>query len=304
MLRPRPAELGDAFRVGDPLAHGVGRRRLAAPDLAVPTRGTRMPVETIGEFFARLNAIGLALPDSVAFSHLTAARIHGAPLPLPWSSDEPVHVVSRTTRMPVKRRGIVTHHQVDAVFVERRGLRVVGPATAWVQCGRLLQVDQLVIMGDHLCRDRPDRLAALRREAERHSGRRGVVRLREALGLVGCDSASPPETMLRLLFHRAGLPEPARNRDVYDAGGGWIARPDFTWNDAARGVKVALEYDGDHHRADRRQWEADHQRDRLLRAAGWTVLVLTAADLRHSAPTVDLVSMALAGEPEQTPGRG
>ena len=84
------------------------------------------------------------------------------------------------------------------------------------------------------------------------------------------------ESRARLHFGRAGLPEPELNAEVFAEDGNFVARADFLWRDA----RVIVEYEGDHHRTDRRQWQSDIQRTRLLESLGWRVLRITAADLR------------------------
>lgn len=79
---------------------------------------------------------------------------------------------------------------------------------------------------------------------------------------------------MRLALIDAGLPEPLVNIAVYDASGGWVARPDLAWPE----VKTAVEYDGAHHR-DQPQWVRDLRRRECLEDAGWRVLVATAHDL-------------------------
>ncbi len=99
------------------------------------------------------------------------------------------------------------------------------------------------------------------------------------------------ETRARLLMLDAGLPEPELNRDVLFEHAGWLACPDFSWP----GLNVAVEYDGDHHRTDRRQWQRDIARRRLLQEEGWTVIVITADDvLRTPAHMVAMIRDALA----------
>ena len=87
------------------------------------------------------------------------------------------------------------------------------------------------------------------------------------------------ETRARLVMVRAGLPEPQLNRDVHHpVTGEWLGRPDFVWQEQ----RVIAEFDGDHHRSDRAQWQADIVRKRLLEDAGWRVIIYTADDvLRH-----------------------
>lgn len=91
------------------------------------------------------------------------------------------------------------------------------------------------------------------------------------------------ETRLRLIVIRAGLARPVANRDVV-VDGCWLARPDLSWPD----LRIAVEYDGDHHRLDRAQWQRDIGRRRLLEDAGWLLVVVTADDvLRHPDQLVD-----------------
>lgn len=76
------------------------------------------------------------------------------------------------------------------------------------------------------------------------------------------------ETLLRLLLVRAGLPEPELNQELFDARGRWIGRFDMVHREA----RVIVEYDGDQHRKDTRQYELDISRiDRAI-AAKWTVV--------------------------------
>jgi len=68
------------------------------------------------------------------------------------------------------------------------------------------------------------------------------------------------ETVTRLRLVDSGFPCPVVGADVWDDLGCWIARPDMCWPQ----IRVALEYDGDHHRTDRWQYVKDiHRRERL-----------------------------------------
>jgi very-short-patch-repair endonuclease len=53
-----------------------------------------------------------------------------------------------------------------------------------------------------------------------------------------------------------------------------IAYIDMGWED----LKIALEYDGDHHRSNRRQYVRDQRRIRSLEAMGWIVIRVIAED--------------------------
>ncbi|NYG07213.1 hypothetical protein BJ986_001700 [Phycicoccus badiiscoriae] len=137
-----------------------------------------------------------------------------------------------------------------------------------------LSVEDLVIAGDAFA-TRDPRLVAALAAAGAGVGGRGRRKLRAASELVRSGSGSPMETRARLAFGEAGLPEPELNATVYAEDGHFLARVDFMW----RGPRVIVEYEGDQHRSDRRQWENDIQRVRLLEDLGWKVVRITAADL-------------------------
>ena len=155
------------------------------------------------------------------------------------------------------------------------GRPVVEPALTFLQLAEpstgLSGVD-LVAAGDALVRHwcGLDELRA----AARMSSRRGR-RARAALAYVRCDVDSAPETRLRLLLVMAGLPEPLVGQVVRDSAGGWIARPDLSYPDQ----RIAIEYEGEHHRVDPRQWARDIGRQENMEALGWIVLRITAQDL-------------------------
>jgi hypothetical protein len=109
--------------------------------------------------------------------------------------------------------------------------------------------------------------------AKRHARARGLRRLRAALPLIDPGAASPKETWLRLLLIDAGLPVPATQIPVQQ---GWrvIAFLDMGWEE----YKVAVEYDGDHHRANRRQYARDQDRLRTLEERGWLVVRVIVED--------------------------
>ena len=99
---------------------------------------------------------------------------------------------------------------------------------------------------------------------------------------------SPMETYSRLTLVEGGLPRPVAQYEVYEGEGRFVARLDLAYPE----LKVAVEYDGALHWAQRR--EDDRRRDRL-RVLGWTVIVVSASDIhREPAQLVAQVSAALA----------
>jgi very-short-patch-repair endonuclease len=175
------------------------------------------------------------------------------------------------------------------VVVLGGGLRLVRAAVTWGGIADRLTVDDLVVVGDAALRRGLAGLDALESIASGERHRRGVRSLRRALPLLEPRTDSPMETRLRLLLVRAGLPRPEANRDVV-VHGEWLARPDLSYPQ----LRIAIEFDGDHHRS-RRQWLSDRARRQLLEDAGWIVLEFTADDvLRRPEATVERVRRAIA----------
>lgn len=111
--------------------------------------------------------------------------------------------------------------------------------------------------------------------AQRYKGRRGIRSARAALELVDPGAESPRETWLRLLLIRADFPSPQTQIPVHDEYGVLVAVLDMGWED----IKVAVEYEGDHHRTDRRQFNKDITRMEALTELGWIVVRVTVEDV-------------------------
>lgn len=269
-----PALAGGPFRVGDALAAGVTPGRVRGRDLVAPLWGVRSHADEEPDFLARLRATEQVRPDGTAYSHETAARLQRLPLPDQWDQAEPVHLCGPTDLPRARRRGVVSHRGL-----ERRGLLTVGgmpctdPCATWADLAERLTLDDLVALGDAVVRRSGGTpLARLIATVESRGGDRAVTRMRAAAALVRVGSESPMETRARLLVVRSGLPEPELNVAVLDADGGWLATGDLVW----KARRVVAEFDGDHHRVDRRQWQVDVARREAVVEAGWTYVQLTA----------------------------
>ena len=108
---------------------------------------------------------------------------------------------------------------------------------------------------------------------ERYPRARGVRQLRDLLPLVDRGAASPRESITRLRLIDAGLPAPQTQIPVCE-GGRVVAYLDMGWEE----FKVAVEYDGDQHRTDRRQYVKDTRRIRMLEEMGWIIVRVIAED--------------------------
>ncbi|MET0734771.1 MAG: hypothetical protein ABWY55_03895 [Microbacterium sp.] len=270
---PLPAHLrGVPFAVA---SAGLPEQRTYAADLWTPARGTRLPVERV-DLEARCLAHALTLPSGSVFSHTTAARIWR--MPLPRSSDDVVHITVPSGERAPRRRGAMGHQaRIRADEIRQvRGIRVTSPVRTFLDLADMLDLPQLVAVGDRIIGRRSPLATALDLHdgVSRAGSRRGIQTVRVALHLLDDGAESPKETELRLMLRDAGFGPFAANHSVSDPTGRFIARVDL----ALPSLKIAIEYEGDHHR-DREQWRRDIARRRRLEAAGWFYIAVTQADL-------------------------
>jgi len=293
-LDPHPS-----IGVGDAMRHGVTQRALRRSGLRRPFWGVRAlappaePAELVRMYAPRLR------PGQL-ISERSAARLHG--LPLPVETGHVLDVAVRTGAYRPSSRG-VSSRSLPARWMratEIDGLPVLDATTTWLALARTLDVPSLVTIGDALVTAADDypglrgaRPAASLEELEAAvvdwGGLPGIARLRTALPLIRTGVESPMETPTRLLIVEHGFGEPEINGDVMDEGG-FVARPDLMF----RQERVAIEYDGDGHRADRAQWQADVARDERLRLLGWEVLHVTQVTLEEPSSFLRRLATALA----------
>ncbi|NUT03790.1 MAG: DUF559 domain-containing protein [Hamadaea sp.] len=135
-----------------------------------------------------------------------------------------------------------------------------------------------VIALDTMLRRKKVFLDALTAYVDAHPGWPRVDTARRVLDMVDPLAESPMETRLRLLLLAAGLPRPTSQYKVMataqDGRRRFIARLDFAYPE----FRLALEYDGDHHR-DRTTHRFDMERQNDLHVLGWTVLRFHADDV-------------------------
>ena len=154
-----------------------------------------------------------------------------------------------------------------------RGMAVTSPARTALDIASRYPKDSAVASIDALAGATDLKSADVEMLAERYKGRRGIRAARAALELVDAGAESPRETWLRLLLIDAGFPRPQTQIPVYEFGR-LIARVDMGWED----IKVAAEYEGDHHRIDRRRFNNDIRRLETLTDLDWIVVRVTAED--------------------------
>ncbi len=287
--RPLPEPLAPYFTVTDGRAAGLSGRQLRRPFLNSPTRGV-WAVQPPRDLAALATAVSLALPATTAFSHLTAARLHGLPLSYAMEEDIRLHVIGPIDQPQVRRHGLVGHrilHQRAVTDVS--GLRAVDLADTWVDLGELVGpgkpvgLDDLIVIGD-ACATRLKSVRPLRRALAKRVRPRGKRTLLEALESIRVGSWSPRETVCRLMFVRAGLVEPLLNEPIYAS---WnptllLGYGDLVWRIGTpdgRVIKVIGEYQGAEFHSSEAQRGRDEARSVLFEQDGWVVLEIWNADV-------------------------
>lgn len=154
------------------------------------------------------------------------------------------------------------------------GISVTTPARTALDLACRNPVGKAVAALDALARATRLKMADVELLAERYKGRRGIRRARIALPLVDPGAESPRETWLRLLLIRAGFPPPQTQIPVYDEYGQLVAVFDMGWED----IKLAVDYEGDHHWMNRRIFNHDIRRAEAVSELGWIDIRVTAED--------------------------
>lgn len=230
---------------------------------------------------SRLQPLLPRLPGTAVFSHTTAYRILGIPLPERYDlRDNTIHVSTPDPRHRRHRITGVSWHiwpllsEPDS-FVDIYNVPCISPAHALAQMSMHTEFGQLVVSGDTLlCRNSNLRRAEMTDFRQLlHSRFKGSCRFSRMLPLLREGTDSPKETELRLHAMRFGLPCPEVNFPVNTRG--HVNHADMGYPD----FKVILEYDGLHHFTSREQWERDWEKRNRWIAAGWSVFVATAATL-------------------------
>ncbi|WP_459303457.1 hypothetical protein [Arthrobacter alkaliphilus] len=179
------------------------------------------------------------------------------------------------------------------------GVLVTTVERTWLDMAEMLTVDELVVMWDSCVRmprvefeGRHEPLctvADLQRMIDRHKGKRGLRKAKEAIRLIRMGSDSPQESLLRLAIVRAGLPEPELNVPVEARDGGRFLQPDLSY----KRYRIGIEYEGENH-GNEAQVVRDISRSERYEALGWTEVRISKRHMVNDAkPAVAKIRTAL-----------
>ena len=238
-----------------------------------------------------VTAYATRMPQHQFFSHVTAARFHGLPVPPRMLSSAMVHVAVLTPARPPRAAGIVGHRMEVATVVDIRGYRVAGAVETWCSMAPVLSVEELISMGDALVRRQNPfaTMAELATAVRARKGCRGILKLVQALEEVRSGTDSVKETELRILLTRAGLPEPRVNLRINNEFGAFVAFGDLVFDE----WKVIVEFDGRQHAESPAQYTKDIVRLDDLAALEYRVVRIDNTLLSFKLPAVTRVRNAL-----------
>lgn len=255
----------EAVRSGALTAYRLRSRCIAIhPDVYVPT-GTDLTATT------RARAAWLWSRRRGIVAGHSASALHGAK----WVDHQaPAQLLYEHRRPPAGIRTWSDQIAEDELQLVS-GVPTTTPARTAFDIACRNSVGNAVAAVDALARATRFNVADAQVLANRYKGHRNVRRARRALTLIDAGAESPRETWLRLLLIDAGYPRPQTQIPVYGEYGELVALLDLGWED----VKIALEYEGDHHRTDRRQFDRDIARYEALHDLGWITVRVTAEDM-------------------------
>ncbi|GAA4750393.1 DUF559 domain-containing protein [Modestobacter marinus] len=235
---------------------------------------------------ARCRSLVAVLPAGAAFSHATAAGLLGAPV----RDARPIHVVVAPGSPRPRRRGLQVHVRdlTAADRVAHRGLPLTSGAQSWLDLAADTAPDELVAIGDALCRAGHLSTARLAERLAQAGRTRGVVRARHCAPLLTPLAASRPESLIRYWLLDSDLPAPEVQVPVFDHRGVAVVHGDLGYSR----WKIAIEYEGRQH-AEWRQFGRDVDRYSFMASRGWLVLRFGAVHLDRRATVLDRVGAAL-----------
>jgi very-short-patch-repair endonuclease len=239
----------------------------------------------------RLLAACLAGGTGAVASHRSAAALFG----FPAMADDLVEITCRRWRRHHESWMVV--HETRAFDLDSHGeidgIPVTSPARTLLDLGAVCSPSVVEMCLDHAVRVGLSTTGELETLLDLigRRGRNGTGVLRSILDARGGQGSteSPQETRLVRALRRHGFTGFVPQHEVRHAGR-FVARVDIAFPER----RVALEYESYQHHTGREALLRDSSRRNRLTGAGWSVITVTAADLRSFAPVSASLRAALA----------
>lgn len=218
----------------------------------------------------RLRAIRLLRPD-ITGTVWTAARLYGLPVPN-RIRDFALHIAGDAECVRISRPGIVLHRHQRLSHNDFFDLPLLTIPHLLIEVAPFLDLLELVQITDAVVSTRFNgprtSIDQLRRELQSRKQVRNRKLLERTIELARTTVDSPRETWLRMWIISNGFPEPAVHPAIHSSIKDRKLHPDLGYPD----IKLAIEYEGDHHRTSPEQFGDDIERRHLMEAEGWTIL--------------------------------
>jgi hypothetical protein len=281
VTRPQILDFGFDDRVIAELLSSGELERIGAGLYA--QRVTHRALTPTERHMVRCRAVATRLGGAAAFSHQSAALLHGLAI---WGIDLDAVHVTRLDDGRGRRQSGVAHHVAglsDDDVMEVNGLLVVRPARAVWDLAVAEATEHALVTVDSALHQGAVTDDELRELAIRHGNWRRARHAKATLSLSDAKAESPGETRCRFAFRRFGIPAPESQLEVFDAGGRLVGRSDFGW----RAFRHLAEFDGmlkyrstrDDPEAASRALAAEKAREDALRSLGWGMTRIVWAEL-------------------------
>lgn len=257
------------------------------------------------EMLKRCTDAAQQLRQPVLFGMTTSLILQSVPLPKDCDIDPAeLHTVSDSHRTRIRAIVPPTTPHIWKPLSDAHNVRINKHVYAldlihtWAQLAAHISLESLVILGDAI-------LTAIARKPGLANGRtadgiyqdfvRQVTELPKfnakskcmiALAFITPRVDSPMESKTRIATTKYGLPPAVTNYTVPGAtfSNGAPITLDLAWPE----FRVAIEYDGDHHRTDKNQWRRDNDKRELLRHHHWIVIIATATNMADEPSQAEL----------------
>lgn len=276
--RDLPLRSGVPFRGSEAIAAGRisehqlrTRCRKLFPDVYVDATCVVTPEITV-------RAAALWAPPGAVIGGLGAALLHRerwyAPERVGRSTDVYFAIAPRPTpgvRIRRQPRKFPPEH-----LIEKQGILCTSAPRTAIDVGRWEENDDIAIAKiDAVCNRSRITVDSLAATVDQMTGLHGVNRIRSLLRWCDERADSPPETRLRLMLIRAGLPAPTPQLVIRNEYGQKIAKADLGYE----AQKVAIFYDSELHR-EKSTWEFDAWANAQMAEMGWERFRVTAQMMR------------------------
>lgn len=223
---------------------------------------------------ANIRAVGEQLVEGKAFSHASAAMLHGLPM---WRVPSQTHISQGAGHRVTKGDDIARHvvKLTDGDVTSIHGFPTTSLLRTVVDCLHSLHPRDGLVVADAALRGGLDG-ALLRRTVMQGVGRRNIRRAREIVRVADRGAESPGESVTRYHLLAAGLPAPRTQVRIETALG--VYWTDLGWPEWG----VHAEYDGEakYDGAADERFFRQKRRDDAIADAGGRVRHFTRHDLR------------------------